>query len=73
MAAQAQTNTQIAQAQEKANAVVDVQESVQPMFSDVNVTYAYCNPDKTSSNDTMSLYGSSIEDNRKLHFSPRRS
>ena len=61
MAAQAQTNTQTAQAQEKANAASDVQASVQPMFSDINITYAYCNPDKTSSNDTMTLYGSSIE------------
>ena len=61
MTAQAQANAQIAQAQEKANATADVQASVQPMFSDVNITYASCSPDKTSSNDTMTLYGSSIE------------
>ena len=59
--AQTQENAQTTQAQEKANATSDVQASVQPLFSDVNVTYAYCTPDKTSSNDTMTLYGSTIE------------
>ena len=61
MSAQAQSNAQTAQAQEKANAAADVQALVQPMFSDINITYAYSNLDKTSSNDTMTLYGSSIE------------
>ena len=61
MSAQAQANAQTAQAQEKANAAADVQALVQPMFSDINITYAYSNLDKTSSNDTMTLYGSSIE------------
>src|SRR5208283_2311813 len=51
----------LAQAQAKANATANVQASVQPMFSDINVTYAYCNPDKTTSNDTGTLYGSSVE------------
>ncbi len=61
MTAQAQANAQTAEAQAKANATADVQASVQPMFSDVNVTYAYCNPDKTTSNDTGTFYGSSVE------------
>ena len=61
MAAQAQENVQTAQTQAKANAASDVQASVQPLFSDVNITYAYCNPNKISSNDTMTLYGSTIE------------
>jgi hypothetical protein len=61
MSAQAQANAQTAQAQEKANAAADVQALVQPMFSDINITYAYSNLDKTSSNDSMTLYGSSIE------------
>ncbi len=30
-------------------------------FSDVNVTYAYCNPNKISGNDTTTLYGANIE------------
>lgn len=58
MVAQAQENSQ---AQEKANTTADIQASVQPLFSDVNITYAYCNPNKSSSNDTMTLYGSTIE------------
>src|SRR5208283_3358172 len=61
MFAQAQANAQTAEAQAKANATANVQASVQPMFSDINVTYAYCNPDKTTSNDTGTLYGSSVE------------
>jgi hypothetical protein len=61
MAAQAQENSQALQAQEKANTTADIQASVQPLFSDVNITYAYCNPNKSSSNDTMTLYGSTIE------------
>lgn len=61
MTAQAQAEAEIAQAKEQANAVDYVQASVQPMFSNINVTYAYCNPDKTSLNDTMTLYGASIE------------
>jgi hypothetical protein len=59
--AQAQAEAEIAQAQEEAKAVDYVQASVQPMFSDINVTYAYCNPNKTSLNDTITLNGASIE------------
>ena len=55
MAAQAQENTQQPNASNKYTST-----NVEPM-SDVNVTYAYCNHDKTFSNDTMALYGAEIE------------
>ena len=61
MTVQAQAEAEIAQAQEKANAVACVQASVQPMFNDLNVTYAYSNPDRISLNDTMTLHGATIE------------
>ena len=61
MAAQAQAEAEVAQAKEQANAIDYVQASVQPMFSNINVTYAYCNLTKTSLNETMTLYGTSIE------------
>lgn len=32
-----------------------------PSFSDVNVTYAYCNPNKVSANDTTTLYGANFQ------------
>ena len=61
MTVQAQAEAEIAQAQEKANAVACVQASVQPMFNDLNVKYAYSNPDRISLNDTMALHGATIE------------
>jgi hypothetical protein len=51
MAAQAQENVQQASARLP---------TVEPLFN-VNVTYAYCNPNKISQNDTMTLNGSDIE------------
>jgi hypothetical protein len=48
-----------AQAQENAQANTGIPK-VEP-FSNVNVTYAYCNPNKISGNDTMTLYGAMIE------------
>ena len=46
MSAEAQANAQLT--------------DIEPWFN-VNVSYAYCNPDATSVNSTMSLYGASIE------------
>jgi hypothetical protein len=49
-----------------AQAQIDVQQTntelpkVEP-FSTVNVTYAYCNPNKIGGNDTTTLYGANIE------------
>jgi hypothetical protein len=57
MSAQAQENTQQENATQQSNTEIP---NVQPLFSDVNVTYAYCNPNATSTNDTMTLYGASI-------------
>jgi hypothetical protein len=31
------------------------------MFNDLNVTYAYSNPDRISLNDTMTVHGATIE------------
>ena len=70
MTAQAQANAQTADAQAKANATADVQASVQPMISDVNVTSAYCNPDKTISNDTGTFYGAEIEADVNFTLNP---
>ncbi len=58
MSAQAQENAQQANAAQQANTEIP---NVQPLVSDVNITYAYCNPNKISSNDTSTLYGASIE------------
>lgn len=56
----------LAQAQENAQINIDAQANtelpkVEPMFNDVNITYAYCNPNKIVGNDTTTLYGASIE------------
>ncbi len=56
IAAQAKENTQ----QPNTAAANTEVPNVEPM-SDVNITYAYCNPDKSFSNDTMALYGAEIE------------
>ena len=61
MTTQAQAEAEIAKAQEKANAFANIQESVQPMFSDLNITYANCNTVRTISNNSMVLYGATIE------------
>jgi hypothetical protein len=52
MAAQAQENTP--------PSTIEVPQ-VEPLFSGVNITYAYCNPNSNIQNDTVTLYGSSIE------------
>ena len=52
MAAQAQESTQ--------QAPIELPK-VEPMFNGVNITYAYCDPNKILGNDTTSLYGASIE------------
>jgi hypothetical protein len=59
MAAQAQANSQTAEAQTKANAVANVQATIEPL-SNINVTYAYCNPNNMSSNDIVTLYGAEL-------------
>jgi hypothetical protein len=50
-----------AEAQENAQQTNTELPKVEPLFSDVNITYAYCNPNKISANDTMTLYGTMIE------------
>jgi len=50
-----------AQAQENAQQANTGLPKVEPLFNGVNITYAYCNPNKISANDTMTLYGAEIE------------
>jgi hypothetical protein len=49
-----------AEAQENAQANIELPK-VKPLFNGVNITYAYCNPNKISTNDTMTLYGAMIQ------------
>jgi len=49
-----------AQAQENAQQANTGLPTVEPLFN-VNVTYAYCNPNKISQTDTMTLNGADIE------------
>jgi hypothetical protein len=57
MAAQAQENSN-ANSTAQINAEIP---KVEPMFSDVNITYAYCDANKIVGNDTSTLYGAGIE------------
>ena len=50
-----------AQAQESTQQAPSELPKVEPMFNGVNITYAYCDPNKILGNDTTSLYGASIE------------
>jgi hypothetical protein len=49
------------QAQESTQQAPSELPKVEPMFNDVNITYAYCDPNKILGNDTTLLYGASIE------------
>jgi hypothetical protein len=50
-----------ANAQENAQQANTELPKVEPLFSGVNITYAYCNPNKISTNGTMTLYGAMIQ------------
>jgi hypothetical protein len=50
-----------AQAQENAQQANTGLPKVEPLFNGVNITCAYCNPNKISANDTMTLYGADIQ------------
>jgi hypothetical protein len=50
-----------AEAQENAQQANTGLPKVEPLFNGVNITYAYCNPNKISANDTMTLYGADIQ------------
>ncbi|MEM2968611.1 MAG: hypothetical protein QXJ40_06845 [Candidatus Bathyarchaeia archaeon] len=50
-----------AEAQENAQQANTGMPKVEPLLSEVNITYAYCNPNKITGNTTMTLYGANIQ------------